>query len=106
MERFLCEPGTVVCCKAGRETGRYFLVTACEGAELLLADGKRRPLSKPKRKNPLHVQKTRQTIPLEGLTDKALRALLAPLNEAVSAPLSKPNQIRKEVIEDVEAGCN
>ena len=106
MERFLCEPGTVVCCKAGREAGRYFLVTACEGAELLLADGKRRPLSKPKRKNPLHVQKTLRTIPLEGLTDKALRAALAPFNETVSAPQTRMNQIRKEVIDDVEAGCN
>jgi len=106
MERFICEPGTVVRCKAGRETGQYFLVIACEGMELLLADGKRRPLAKPKRKNPLHVQQTRQKLSLEGLTDKALRGYLAPLNESVSRPKTKRNQIRKEVIDDVEAGCN
>lgn len=106
MERFLCEPGTVVLAKAGRDAGRYYLVTALNGCDLLLADGKRRTLAHPKRKNPAHVQKTRQTLSLSGLTDKALRAFLAPLNETVSRPQSKLNESRKEVIADVEAGCN
>ena len=94
MQRNICEPGTIVLVKAGREAGRFFLVAALDGAELLLADGNRRTLSSPKRKNPAHVQATRQTLSLEGLTDKALRAVLNPMNEKAKRPLSKPNQNR------------
>ena len=75
-------------------TGLNFLVAALDGAELLLADGNRRPLQNPKRKNPAHVQATKQTLSLEGLTDKALRAVLNPMNEKAKRPLSKQNQIR------------
>ena len=106
MERWQCQPGMIVRATAGRDAGRFFLVTATNGAELLLADGKRRTLANPKRKNPAHVQKTAQTLSTEGLTDRALRAALKPLNDAVSQPQSKPNQTRKEVIDDVETGCN
>lgn len=106
MERWQCQPGMIVRATAGRDAGRYYLVTALNGAELLLADGKRRTLLSPKRKNPAHVQKTNQTLSLEGLTDRALRTALRELNEQVSQPQSKPNQTRKEVIDDVEAGCN
>ena len=106
MQRNICRPGMIVLATAGREAGRFFLVTATEGQELLLADGRHRLLAKPKRKNPAHVQATKQTVCLEGLTDKALRAVLHPLNEAEKRPLSKQNQIRKEVIDDVETGCN
>lgn len=106
MEQNICQPGMIVLATAGREAGRFFLVAAVEGAELLLCDGKRRPLAKPKRKNPAHVQLTKQSIPLEALTDKALRKVLNPMNEAAKKPLNKPNQIRKEVIDDVETGCN
>lgn len=106
MERWQCQPGMIVRATAGRDAGRYYLVTALNGAELLLADGKRRTLLSPKRKNPAHVQKTNQTLSLEGLTDHALRTALRELNEQVSQPQSKPNQTRKEVIDDVEAGCN
>ncbi len=106
MQRNICQPGMIVLATAGREAGRFFLVTALDGAELLLADGKNRTLSAPKRKNPAHVQATKQTLSLEHLTDKALRAVLNPMNEKAKQPLSKKNQIRKEVIDDVETGCN
>jgi ribosomal protein L14E/L6E/L27E len=94
MQRNICEPGTIVLAKAGRDAGMYFLVTALDGAELLLADGNRRKIENPKRKNPAHVQATKQTLSLEGLTDKALRAVLNPMNEKAKRPLSKQNQIR------------
>lgn len=94
MQRNICSPGMIVLAKAGREAGRFFIVAATDGAELLLADGKSRSLDKPKRKNPAHVQATGQTLSLEGLTDKALRAVLNPLNEKAKSPLSKQNQIR------------
>ncbi len=106
MQRNICQPGMIVLATAGREAGRFFVVVALDGAELLLADGKNRSLSKPKRKNPAHVQATKQTLSLEHLTDKALRTVLNPMNEKAKHPLSKQNQIRKEVIDDVETGCN
>ena len=106
MQKQNCQPGTVVLVKKGRDAGRFLLVTALDGKDLMLADGKRRKLAKPKRKNPVHVQKTEIRLPLEALTDKALRKALMPLNSAADAPKTKMNQIRKEVIDDVEAGCN
>ena len=106
MQRFILEPGQIVCAAAGREAGQYFIIAALDGAELLLADGGRRPLQRPKRKNPAHVRKTNRTLSLEGLTDKALRRALSDLNADARRPYSKQNESRKEVIEDVEAGCN
>ena len=106
MQRNICQPGMIVLAKAGREAGRFFLVAALDGADLLLADGERRKLAKPKRKNPVHVQATKTVLPLSALTDKALREALKPLNTAAKAPNTKKNQIRKEVIDDVETGCN
>ena len=41
---------------AGRDTGSYFFVLATEGDFLLLADGKRRRLERPKRKRRKHVE--------------------------------------------------
>lgn len=96
----------IVRATAGRDAGGYFAVIGIDETELLLADGRRRTLAKPKHKNPAHVQATGQRIPLEALTDKKLRDLLRPLNEAVLKPKTKMNQIRKEVIDDVETGCN
>ena len=106
MERMICEPGRIVLAKAGRDAGRYFLVIGLEGADLLLADGERRTLSHPKRKNPAHVQRTGRLIDPMPQTDRALRTALRTLNETANQPQTKQNQVRKEVIDDVETGCN
>ena len=47
----------VVQATAGREAGKLFFVIATEGEYLLLANGKDRPLDKPKRKKCKHVRK-------------------------------------------------
>ena len=96
----------IVLATAGRDAGRYFLVTGLCGSDLLLSDGRTRMLAAPKRKNPAHVQSTALTCETDGLTDKALRQVLHPLNNPVPRGQSKRNQIRKEVIDDVETGCN
>lgn len=70
------ESGTVVISKAGRDKGYFMAVVGAEGENLLVADGKERPLSRPKKKNPKHLQKTNRKIDLEQLTDKKLRTLL------------------------------
>jgi hypothetical protein len=73
---------------------------------LLLADGKRRTLNNPKRKNPAHIQRTTMTADPMPQTDRALRTVLRGLNEKADQPQTKLNQVHKEVIDDVETGCN
>lgn len=79
------EKGTVVISKAGRDKG-YFLVVVDEAdGYVMVADGKERPLDRPKRKNPKHLQKTNGQLRLEQLTDKKLRTALrnqSPMEES------------------------
>ncbi len=105
MDNVTCAAGMIVRVTAGRDVGRFLLVTAVDGKDIFLADGQTRKLSAPKRKNPKHVQATKQTIPLDGLTDAALRKQLAPM-QPQKVSQSRFNEIRKEVIVDVEAGCH
>ena len=70
------EKGTVVISRAGRDKG-YFMVALDEtDGYIIVADGKERPLDRPKRKNPKHLQKTNRKLSLEQLTDKKLRTVL------------------------------
>lgn len=70
--------GYVVISMAGRDKGYYLAVigTDDENGFVVVADGKERPLERPKRKNPKHLQKTNYKIDLEQLTDKKLRRFL------------------------------
>lgn len=49
-------PGQIVIAVAGRETGGRFVVVGLDERHLYLADGRKRPVEKPKRKNPRHVK--------------------------------------------------
>ena len=70
------EKGTVVISKAGRDKGYFMVVLDQAEGYIIVADGKERPLDRPKRKNPKHLQKTNQTLSLEQLTNKKLRTVL------------------------------
>ena len=50
--------GQVVYSKRGHDQGDVQMIRAIEGVYLLLADGRRRKLEKPKRKKKKHVQPT------------------------------------------------
>lgn len=52
--------GRVVISKAGKDKGRWFVIVGIDvdGERLILCDGKRRPIERPKRKNVIHVQFT------------------------------------------------
>ena len=65
--------GLVVRALAGRD---IFVVLSVDGGYAEIADGKRRRLASPKRKNLRHLQRTNQCIALDGVTDKKLRNLL------------------------------
>ena len=55
--------GQVVNSKQDRYQCGAFVVVALEGDFLYLADGKKRPLSRPKKKRKKHVQKTNTVFP-------------------------------------------
>ena len=68
--------GSVVIAKAGRDKGRAFVVTEVTDARtVLIADGKSRPLERPKRKNVIHLQAT-STVIDRVTTNRQLRNLL------------------------------
>ena len=70
------EIGRVVRCIAGKEQDGFYIVTGLEDGFVLLADGKHRPLGKPKRKNVKHIRSTDTVWEVGGLTDRALRKRL------------------------------
>ena len=55
--------GSVVIAKAGRDKGRPFVVVELpDSRTVLTADGKRRPLERPKKRNIIHLQATAKRI--------------------------------------------
>ena len=74
------ERGRVVCSKAGRDAGSLLAVIGREGDCLIVADGKQRPLGRPKRKKPRHLQVTGTVLEEDALrSDRALRRALQQL---------------------------
>ena len=69
--------GTVVRSLAGRDAGGWFALLEADGKSALLADGKGRPLERPKRKNLRHLAFTRRKLEETALhSNRALRAAL------------------------------
>lgn len=70
--------GRVVCSNKGRDKGYYLVVVNADADYVYVCDGKERPLSRPKRKNPKHLSYTEKKLPAECFeTDKLLRKSLA-----------------------------
>ena len=68
--------GSVVIAKAGRDKGKAFVVIDIpDSRTVLIADGKRRPLERPKRKNIIHLQPTHTSID-RITTNRQLRIIL------------------------------
>lgn len=79
--------GSVVISRAGRDKGRALAVVGSDGRFVLVADGKERPLARPKKKNPLHLAVTRKTVDVrDSLSDKALRRALKEAFEGPGEP--------------------
>ena len=76
--------GRFVCSNSGRDKG-YFLVVIMEvDGFLLVCDGKERPLSRPKKKNPKHLALTNTVLSEDSYsTDKSLRRALAIYRDSV-----------------------
>lgn len=74
------EPGRVVRSTAGRDKGSLQVIVRAEADAVYVCDGKQRPLGRPKRKNPRHIEVLDTSLlPQEAATDKALRRALAAL---------------------------
>lgn len=68
--------GMLVEAIAGRDSGKYFVVLGEENGFVLIADGKKRKLDTPKRKNIKHLKFTHNTINLDNITNKKLKNVL------------------------------
>ena len=69
--------GDIVVSLAGRDQGQLLAVVCCDDTGLWLADGKRRPLNRPKRKNRRHIVPAGGALEAAAMmTDRALRRAL------------------------------
>ena len=69
--------GSVVVSSAGRDKGTFLAVLRLEPDGVWIADGRRRPLERPKRKNPRHVAETPFTAEEASMaTNRELRRVL------------------------------
>lgn len=76
--------GRIVCSKSGRDKGYFLVVVKEENGFLFVCDGKERPLSKPKKKNPKHLALTNTVLDDSSYsTDKSLRRALAVYRDSV-----------------------
>lgn len=72
----IIKKGMIVKALARKERGRYFVAVEQEGKTVLIADGRKRRLGSPKRKNIRHLELTGREIELNDITEKKLRNVL------------------------------
>ena len=68
--------GTVVKAKAGRDKEGFFVVVRTEEGFVYIADGKRRRVENPKKKNPIHLSVTNTVLSDSMDTNRKIRAAL------------------------------
>ncbi len=74
--------GQVVRSLAGHDKGGFLTVLEVSFPTVLVCDGKRRPLERPKRKKLFHLAMTRTVLPEEALeTNRKIRAALREFQE-------------------------
>ena len=73
----MLQRGSVVTAAAGKEKGRLLAVLEANADGLLLADGRKRRIERPKRKNPRHVAETGEILDETAMaTNRELRRAL------------------------------
>ena len=79
--------GSVVVSSAGRDKGTFLAVLRLEPDGVWIADGRRRPLERPKRKNPRHVAEPPFTAEEASMaTNRELRRTLAAAKMKAASP--------------------
>jgi ribosomal protein L14E/L6E/L27E len=84
-ERTILREYTICKSSAGHDKGSWYAVVRREVDAVFIADGRRRKLAFPKKKNIKHVEMTNKTVVLEHFTDKSLRKVLWEYNFGESA---------------------
>lgn len=88
--------GSVVTSKAGRDKGRAFVVMATEGDEfVMLADGKTRRVSRPKKKKLRHLSFEKDRLEVAKLPEDAMLADAA-IRKSLSSLGYKDKTVSKE----------
>jgi len=72
--------GTIVKSISGHDKGSFYAIVCSENGIPFIADGRRRKIENPKRKNPKHISVTNTVIELTELTNRKLRGVLHPFN--------------------------
>lgn len=74
--------GMVVESSAGRDKGGFLVVVSFDGEHVLVCDGKRRPLERPKRKNSKHLKPMKTVLSEDSMaTNREIRRSLRDLEE-------------------------
>lgn len=82
--------GSVVKSKSGHDSGSFYVVVALEGEFAYIADGRRRKVAKPKKKNVKHLAKTSRVVDTKDFeTDKKLRRVLWDYNFGSLNPVAE-----------------
>lgn len=77
----LIEKGMIVKSVAGHDQNRFYVVISTDGINARIADGKVRPLEKPKSKKAKHLAATTARVDAEAITtNRQLRQVLAAYN--------------------------
>ena len=74
------QKGSIVRAKAGRDKGGFFVVLSVSNGYALIADGKRRRLEQPKKKNLLHLAATNTVYEGSIQTNPQIKRILSPFN--------------------------
>lgn len=83
----MLQRGCVVVATAGRDRGQVLAVLEATPDGLWIADGRRRKIQRPKRKNPRHVQDTGRVVSETAMaTNRELRRALAGWNQTAQEP--------------------
>lgn len=73
--------GTVVKAKAGRDKEGFFVVVKSEDGWAYIADGRRRKVESPKKKNPIHLAVTNTVLSHSMDTNRNIRKALRSFRE-------------------------
>ena len=79
----MLKEGSIVRSTAGRDKGRLLAVVALQDDAVLVCDGKERPLERPKRKNPRHIEDTGITLAQTAESNRAMRKALSAVAHSV-----------------------
>ena len=86
MEENGIKPGLVVFSKAGRDSGRdYCILTVVDPDYVLIADGERHKIDRPKRKKLKHLKPTKDILALGSKLEQGVKVFDSELKSALRA---------------------